>query len=153
MAALLAEAEGLFAESCAVVPGDFVPDVVEPEDLASEGFVSAAFGFVSVALVPAVVPVAVFVSDILLSGVPVSDVWKPEAPELETLESAVLGVEADGPDCPDVDCDTGPRTMPCALMDPCSVVLAAGTFGLTGLSGLSAGAELGEGLPSVADCC
>ncbi|SKU98019.1 Uncharacterised protein [Mycobacteroides abscessus subsp. abscessus] len=32
-------------------------------------------------------------------------------------------------------------------------MLAAGTFGLTALSGLSAGAELGEGLPSVADCC
>ncbi|SIN14671.1 Uncharacterised protein [Mycobacteroides abscessus subsp. abscessus] len=42
--------------------------------------------------------------------------------------------------------------MPCALMAPCSDVLAAGAFGLTALSGLSAGAELGEGLPSVADC-
>lgn len=112
MAALLAEPEDLFAESCAVVPGDFVPDVVEPETLESEGFVSAVFGFVSVALVPVVVPVAVCVSDVLFSGVLVSDVWRPVAPELETLDSAVLGVEADGPDCPDVDCDTGPRTMP-----------------------------------------
>lgn len=107
MAALLAEAEGLFAESCAVVPGDFVPDVVEPEDLASEGFVSAAFGFVSVALVPVVVPVAVFVSDILLSGVPVSDVWKPEAPELETLESAVLGWRPTGRTVPTLTATQG----------------------------------------------
>ncbi|CPU59825.1 Uncharacterised protein [Mycobacteroides abscessus] len=37
-------------------------------------------------------------------------------------------------------------------MAPCSVVLAAGTFGLTAVPGLSAGAEPGEGLPSVTDC-
>lgn len=106
MAALLAEPEDLFAESCAVVPGDFVPDVVEPEAQVG-GLRLGSFGFVSVALVPVVVPVAVCVSDVLFSGVLVSDVWRPVAPELDTLDSAVLGVEADGPDCPDVDCDTG----------------------------------------------
>ncbi|SKU98026.1 Uncharacterised protein [Mycobacteroides abscessus subsp. abscessus] len=58
------------------------------------------------------VPVAAPVSVVLPSSCTDSLVVSLSASPLDTLDSAVLGVEADGPDCPDVDCDTGPRTMP-----------------------------------------
>lgn len=99
---LLADPADLLVESCVeALVGDFVPEVLD------SGFVSEAFTLGLVALVS-----VVLVSGVALSGLTESEALESDVLESETLESDVLEAEVDGPDCPDVDCETGPRTMP-----------------------------------------